>query len=80
MVIDAVARLKEGVLGNGQSAVFESFEGGLLDHPQYTRPADFSRVEGAGGSALLGGRSCQARSGSGGSKRRGRKPRGNGLI
>ena len=42
MVIDVVARLKEGVLGNCDSAVYESFgEDGLLDCPQYTRPAEF---------------------------------------
>jgi tRNA (guanine37-N1)-methyltransferase len=42
VVIDAVARLKEGVLGNEQSAIAESFsEDGLLDCPQYTRPAEF---------------------------------------
>jgi tRNA (guanine37-N1)-methyltransferase len=42
VVIDAVARLKEGVLGNQQSAIAESFgEAGLLDCPQYTRPAEF---------------------------------------
>jgi tRNA (guanine37-N1)-methyltransferase len=42
MVIDVVARLKEGVLGNSDSAVYESFgENGLLDCPQYTRPAEF---------------------------------------
>ena len=42
VVIDAVARLKEGVLGNQQSAISESFsEDGLLDCPQYTRPAEF---------------------------------------
>jgi tRNA (guanine37-N1)-methyltransferase len=42
MVIDVVARLKEGVLGNKDSAVYESFgEDGLLDCPQYTRPAEF---------------------------------------
>ena len=42
VVIDTVARLKEGVLGNEDSAVHESFtEGGLLDCPQYTRPAEF---------------------------------------
>ena len=42
MVIDVVARLKEGVLGNRDSAVYESFgEEGLLDCPQYTRPAEF---------------------------------------
>ena len=42
VVIDAVARLQEGVLGNEHSAVDESFgEDGLLDCPQYTRPAEF---------------------------------------
>lgn len=42
MVIDVVARLQEGVLGNQDSAIFESFgENGLLDCPQYTRPAEF---------------------------------------
>jgi tRNA (guanine37-N1)-methyltransferase len=42
VVVDAVARLKEGVLGNEQSAIAESFgESGLLDCPQYTRPAEF---------------------------------------
>jgi tRNA (guanine37-N1)-methyltransferase len=41
VVMDAVARLKEGVLGNEMSAVAESFENGLLDCPQWTRPAEF---------------------------------------
>jgi tRNA (guanine37-N1)-methyltransferase len=42
VVIDATARLAPGVLGNGDSAVFESFsEAAMLDCPQYTRPADF---------------------------------------
>ncbi len=42
IVIDAVARLREGVLGNKDSSVNESFsEPGLLDCPQYTRPEDF---------------------------------------
>jgi tRNA (guanine37-N1)-methyltransferase len=42
VVVDAVARLKEGVLGNQNSAIAESFsEADLLDCPQYTRPADF---------------------------------------
>ena len=42
VVIDAVARLLPGVLGNEESARNESFhEAGLLDCPQYTRPADF---------------------------------------
>ena len=42
VVVDVVARLQEGVLGNKDSAIFESFgEEGLLDCPQYTRPAEF---------------------------------------
>src|SRR6202140_3459568 len=42
MIGDAVARLLPGVLGHPDSAVRESFgEEGLLDCPQYTRPADF---------------------------------------
>jgi tRNA (guanine37-N1)-methyltransferase len=46
VVIDAVARLLPGVLGNQDSTVFESFQkaghgAGVLDCPQYTRPADF---------------------------------------
>jgi tRNA (guanine37-N1)-methyltransferase len=38
-VIDAVARLLPGVLGNEQSARTESFARGWLEYPQYTRPA-----------------------------------------
>jgi tRNA (guanine37-N1)-methyltransferase len=38
LVIDAVVRLQPGVLGDEQSAELESFSGGLLDHPHYTRP------------------------------------------
>jgi tRNA (guanine37-N1)-methyltransferase len=42
VVVDAVARLQAGVLGNETSSVDESFgETGLLDWPQYTRPAEF---------------------------------------
>lgn len=40
-VLDAVARLVPGVLGNAESALAESFEHGLLEHPHYTRPAEF---------------------------------------
>jgi tRNA (guanine37-N1)-methyltransferase len=41
-VIDAVARLMPGVLGNAESPVNESFAGdGLLEGPQYTRPPEF---------------------------------------
>lgn len=38
VVIDAVARLQEGVLNDAESAVQDSFENGLLDCPHYTRP------------------------------------------
>jgi tRNA (guanine37-N1)-methyltransferase len=41
LVIEAVARLVPGVLGNDESAGDESFAAGLLEHPQYTRPASF---------------------------------------
>jgi tRNA (guanine37-N1)-methyltransferase len=41
LVIDAVARRKPGVLGGAGSLEEESFEGGLLEYPQYTRPATF---------------------------------------
>ncbi|MBT8069290.1 MAG: tRNA (guanosine(37)-N1)-methyltransferase TrmD [Xanthomonadales bacterium] len=46
VIIDAVARLLPGVLGDQQSAVEDSFVDGLLDHPHYTRP------EVAGGKAV----------------------------
>lgn len=38
-MLDATVRLLPGVLGNADSAVEESFSDGLLEHPQYTRPA-----------------------------------------
>ena len=41
VVVDAVARLIPGVLGDGDSAVDESFSSGLLEYPQYTRPYEF---------------------------------------
>ena len=41
VVIDAVARLLPGVLGHEESAAEESFSRGLLEYPQYTRPAEF---------------------------------------
>ncbi len=40
-VIEAVARLVPGVMGNAASAADESFSDGLLEYPQYTRPAEF---------------------------------------
>ncbi len=41
VMIDAVARLVPGVLGAENGTEEESFEGGLLEFPQYTRPVDF---------------------------------------
>jgi tRNA (guanine37-N1)-methyltransferase len=41
VVIDATARLIPGVLGDEESAYRDSFGDGLLDHPHYTRPAEF---------------------------------------
>ncbi len=41
VIIDTVARLLPGVLGDDQSASEESFSEGLLEYPQYTRPAEF---------------------------------------
>ncbi|BCB03332.1 tRNA (guanine-N(1)-)-methyltransferase [Bacillus sp. KH172YL63] len=41
VVIDSVVRLLPGVLGNEDSPVLDSFSSGLLEHPHYTRPADF---------------------------------------
>jgi tRNA (guanine37-N1)-methyltransferase len=45
VVVEAVARLLVGVLGNEQSTDEESFGSGLLEYPQYTRPADFRGFE-----------------------------------
>jgi len=41
VLVDAIVRLLPGALGNEQSAVDDSFNHGLLEAPQYTRPADF---------------------------------------
>ena len=40
-IVEAVARLVPGVMGNAVSGVDESFSSGLLEYPQYTRPAEF---------------------------------------
>lgn len=44
-LLDAVVRILPGVMGNALSGVHESFEGGLLEHPHYTRPQEFEGVE-----------------------------------
>lgn len=41
VVIEAVVRLVPGAMGNTESPLDESFSGGLLEYPQYTRPAEF---------------------------------------
>src|SRR4030095_6636180 len=41
VLVDAVVRLLPGVLGHEQSALDDSFSRGLLEAPQYTRPAEF---------------------------------------
>ena len=41
VVVDAVTRLLPGALGDDESSHDESFSAGLLEYPQYTRPADF---------------------------------------
>ena len=43
-VIDSVVRLLPGVLGNSDSPVRDSFSTGLLEHPHYTRPANFREM------------------------------------
>ena len=42
VIVDAVARLVPGVVGDEQSVAEESFNRGLLDFPHYTRPADWN--------------------------------------
>jgi len=53
VLIDAMARLIPGVLGHNESIKNESFEGGLLEYPQYTRPAVFEGM--AVPEVLIGG-------------------------
>ncbi len=45
LITEAVARLVPGVLGNADSSLQESFATGLLEHPQWTRPASFRGLE-----------------------------------
>jgi tRNA (guanine37-N1)-methyltransferase len=41
VMVDSIVRLIPGVLGNEDSPILDSFSSGLLEHPHYTRPADF---------------------------------------
>lgn len=45
ILLDAIVRILPGVMGNDLSGVHESFEGGLLEHPHYTRPQIFEDRE-----------------------------------
>jgi tRNA (guanine37-N1)-methyltransferase len=45
LTIEACVRLAPGVLGNQASITDESFEDGLLEHPQFTRPREFEGLE-----------------------------------
>ena len=44
VLVDSIVRLIPGVLGDKNSLNFESFEGNLLEHPHYTRPANFRNM------------------------------------
>ncbi len=45
VLVDSIVRLLPGVLGDKNSLNFESFEGNLLEYPQYTRPADLGGLK-----------------------------------
>lgn len=45
IVLDAIVRLLPGIMGNDASGTDESFEHGLLEHPQYTRPRQWEGLE-----------------------------------
>ena len=45
VVLDAIVRLLPGIMGNDASGSEESFETGLLEHPQYTRPREWEGRE-----------------------------------
>lgn len=45
VMIDAIARMVDGVLANDESTDFESFEDNLLEYPQYTRPVEYAGLK-----------------------------------
>ena len=59
VVVDAIARLLPGVVGNQDSTVNESFEQGVLDCPQWTRPSEFRGWKAP--DVLLGGNHAEIR-------------------
>ena len=58
VVVEAVARLVPGVMGNAASTEEESFTEGLLEYPQYTRPAEFRRLARTRSSPVGSPRTC----------------------
>ena len=74
VILDAVARLVPGVVGDEQSVADDSFSRGLLDFPQYTRPATLDwPARTAGGHGRARRAACRAttpRFGDGGSAKR----------
>ena len=60
VIVDAVARYVPGVVGDHQSVVEDSFTRGLLDYPQYTRPAVVAARPAAGGVVELQGEAALA--------------------
>ena len=65
VVVDAVARLVPGVVGDDQSVAEDSFSRGLLDFPHYTRPSELARRATRGGmkvpDVLLSGNHAEIR-------------------
>ena len=45
MILDSILRLVPGIIGNNCSTEDESFENGLLEYPQYTRPASYAGMD-----------------------------------
>src|SRR5580765_637298 len=53
VIVDTVSRLVPGVVGDEQSVAEDSFSRGLLDFPQYTRPAEIAGGQGEAAAAVL---------------------------
>ena len=44
-IIDSITRLIDGAIGNEESALYDSFQNGLLEHPHYTKPREYKNLE-----------------------------------
>jgi tRNA (guanine37-N1)-methyltransferase len=53
VILDAVARFVPGVVGDEQSVALDTFSRGLLNHPQYTRPAEIAVADGTAAAERL---------------------------